>query len=607
MTDSSETSLPRSDGLFVREWLPRGTARGAFLLLHGMESHSGWFEDAAARLNAAGWAVLAGDRRGWGRSPGERGRLDSYRDFVEETAALAVGARERFATVHLAGMSWGGMAALYMGLRRGWLFDSLALLAPGLHSRRDLRSMDKLRVAESFMRDSPERLVTPLFRPEDFTRDPERRRFITADPLRLHRVGASFCRETLKMRRFIAESAGRRRLPPALCLLAGDDAIIDNRRTEESCRRAGIATTTLAGAAHTLVFERPEEIATLLSRHAAGAAAARERDRRRVWIVGGGAVGGAAAALLSFAGHETGLLVKPGQAEAMRRDGIFLETGRARRRAGETLTVAGTPEGLPADPELVVLAVKSFDTPAALAALRDALPPRAVLASLQNGIGNEAVMAAAFPDRTLAAAAICAGLEMPGPGVARWADDRGGVGAACLQGDAERAREVWLGAFSATGLETMWVDGPRAALRLKWSKLMLNIGFNALNAVTGLSAAAVLRHPEYGGLAVRAMREGFAAMRALSLEPVDFPGFPVAKLRLLLRLPLAVARRLLAWQAGRAPETPFSMRQDVLKKRQHTEITELNGVIVRFGGELGTPTAANEIIVKMTTDFHNAT
>jgi 2-dehydropantoate 2-reductase len=150
-----------------------------------------------------------------------------------------------------------------------------------------------------------------------------------------------------------------------------------------------------------------------------------------------------------------------------------------------------------------------------------------------------------------------------------------------------------------TGMECRWYAGTNAAARVKWSKLMLNIGFNALNAVTGMTSAELLADPVRGKLAITALREGFAAMKALRLEPVDLPGFPVSKLRFLVQLPVRVARAVLSWQAKQRPEAAFSMRQDVQKNRQHTEIQELNGVIAAMGKRFGFDSSANEELIRL--------
>lgn len=600
------TNIP---DLFVQEMRPASQPKGAFLFVHGMESHSGWFMDCADRLVRSGYAAVLYDRPGWGKSPGERGHLAGYGDFLETLSRLASGARERYGAVHLAGMSWGGMAALYAALRRPWLFDSAALLAPGITSR-SVPLRGGLRVAGAFFRNSPAALLSPVclpFQPEDFTGDPARREFIRDDPDRVRAVTASFCMETVKMRRFIRENAGRRAIPPTLCLLAGSDAIIDNRAVGALCAKAGALVGTIPDCAHTLIFERPGQTASLLLRHAENAAPRSGLGAPgTVWVAGAGAIGGMAAAMLAFGGVRVGVLVKPRHMDALTRDGITLQTGEAVRtaRVADGLVIADAPEGLPPSPDLVILAVKSFDTPELLRQLAGRIPPGAVLASLQNGVDNEELIARAFPSHTVIAGSICASVELAAPGRIHLAGDRGGLGGAAYRGDAGLAESVWTRIMPRTGMECRWYGGKRAAARLKWSKLMLNIGFNALNSVTGLSSAAILRHAEYGGLAVAALREGFLAMTRQRLYPLDLPGFPVSIMRRVLSLPGGMPRKVLMRSAGAAPEAAFSMRQDILLKRQHTEIQALNGKIIDTSRELGLHAPANEKLVRMAETFH---
>ena len=591
-----------ADNLFIRELTPGDTPLGAFVLLHGMESHSGWFMDCAARLVRNGWAVIAFDRAGWGKSPGPRGHMESYTDFVESVAKIAVQARRKYGAVHLAGMSWGGMASLYLALRRGWLFDSVTLLAPGLAAQRDITAGGKARLVCDFLLREFDNTVEPVFEVEHFTRDPQWREFIADDPDRVTAVTASFCFETLKMRRFIQENAGRRLTPPTLCLLAGEDDIIDNQVAGAVCRKAGALIEYIPRASHTLVFEKPAQISGILDHHARHAVPAPGTSGGRAWVVGAGAVGGAVASLLSFGGVNTGVLVKPSHLPSLRESGITLRCGNAFRTT-DTLHFADTPGGLPTRPDVIVFAVKSFDTPAVLKQLTGLIPPSSVIVSLQNGVGNEDRIACAFPENTVIAASICASLELDRPGYVVWADDRGGLAGAVHQGDEKNARTVWESIMTRTGMECRWIDGMDASERLKWSKLMLNTGFNALNSITGMSSSALLADPVFGSLAVNALREGFAVMNAMQLYPVDLPGFPVSKLRLLLKLPVAAARRIMSWQAGRSPEAAFSMRQDVLKKRQYTEIDELNGRIAESGALRGVPTLANAKLVQMVKEF----
>ena len=602
--NDSDTAF--ANRLTVREWRPTTGERGAFLLLHGMESHSVWWAETAARLVGRGWAVVAFDRSGWGTSGGQRGHLASYRDFVEETCGVLSTVRKRYGSLHLAGMSWGGMAAMYLALRRGWLLDSLAMLAPGFSSRNDVTFFAKCRVAVDFVRKKTSSLVQPVFRPEHFTSDPEWQAMIRDDPDRVRRVTTSFCIETLKMRRFCEEMAGKRQLSPTLCLLAEKDAILNNAVVGALSKKAGATVETIPNAAHTLIFEQPDLVAERLADHAAQAMDLRkqnEKTRRTVWVIGAGAVGGGLGALVSFSGHRVGMLVKEQYKETLQKNGLTLHAGHARRTTGGTCVFASSCEDLPGNPDLVLLAVKSFDTESALATLRPHITPNSVIATVQNGIGNESKIANALPNHTIIAGVIGASLEMITPGVIGWPDERGGLGGALYQGDAARAKQAWCDALQPTGLETRWYTEDRAAVRLKWSKLMLNIGFNALNSITGLPSAELLDHPVYGRLALQALREGFLEMKAHNLEPLDLPGFSVSKLALLVRAPLELARKVMRFEAARSTEASFSMRQDIMKNRQHTEIQELNGVITVLAIQRGKRAPANEKLIGMVENF----
>src|SRR5687767_3354704 len=59
------------------------------LIVHGMQSHAGWFEVSATagEIAQAGVTVLAYDRRGSGRSGGPPGHVDSADVFLEDLAA----------------------------------------------------------------------------------------------------------------------------------------------------------------------------------------------------------------------------------------------------------------------------------------------------------------------------------------------------------------------------------------------------------------------------------------------------------------------------------------------------------------------------------------
>jgi 2-dehydropantoate 2-reductase len=118
-----------------------------------------------------------------------------------------------------------------------------------------------------------------------------------------------------------------------------------------------------------------------------------------ITVFGAGAIGGITGARLAQAGHDV-LLVDKAQdhVTAMNAGGLTIES----RQGAVTIPVrATTPDALGSGLGLVLLAVKSQDTPAALAVLGPRLAPDGAIVSLQNGLNEELIGQAVGPARTV--------------------------------------------------------------------------------------------------------------------------------------------------------------------------------------------------------------
>jgi 2-dehydropantoate 2-reductase len=118
-----------------------------------------------------------------------------------------------------------------------------------------------------------------------------------------------------------------------------------------------------------------------------------------ITVFGAGAIGGITGAALARAGHDVLLVDRAADhVAAMNARGLTVE----RRGGAETIPVrAITPDLLGPGLELVLLAVKSQDTPAALAVLVPRLGAQAAIVSMQNGLNEELIAAAAGAQRTV--------------------------------------------------------------------------------------------------------------------------------------------------------------------------------------------------------------
>jgi alpha-beta hydrolase superfamily lysophospholipase len=116
--------------LFLRSWTTRST--DVLLILHGLGGHGGWYIDMANVLASRGLTVYTLDHRGFGRSTGLKGDVDSYQTLVEDSAAVIREIRKRHpdARIYLLGHSMGGIIATYVAARYSNLLAGVLYLNP---------------------------------------------------------------------------------------------------------------------------------------------------------------------------------------------------------------------------------------------------------------------------------------------------------------------------------------------------------------------------------------------------------------------------------------------------------------------------------------------
>lgn len=291
----------------------------------------------------------------------------------------------------------------------------------------------------------------------------------------------------------------------------------------------------------------------------------------KIGIVGGGAIGLTFAAALASA-HDVVVLVRRREvADALTRDGIAL--------AGDTETelvpVRATVDARDfADRDAVVVAVKAYATRDALAPLRGVLPAHALIASIQNGLDNDAAARDALPGARVVAGSTTQGAIGLGPGRVRPA----AAGTTIFARDdsaAPRSADL-AAAFTGAGLRAEVADDIAPVL---WRKLVVNAAINPLGALAGRSNGAVADDPDLAPLA-RALAGEAAAVAAADGVTIDAPWTLVE----------AAAR---ATTANRN-----SMLQDVEAGRP-TEIDAIAGAVLRRAAAHGIAVPLTETIARL--------
>jgi alpha-beta hydrolase superfamily lysophospholipase len=234
---------------------PKGPVVGC---VHGIQSHSGWYDRSCRYLAEAGFTTYFFDRRGSGINTADRGHARGFRILLDDFRRCLSMMREAHpqSPVIVQAISWGGKIAAATLADHPTLADGLMLVAPGFMPKVRPPLMDQIRIALSTFLNPRRMLPVPLSDPALFTSNPERMRFIANDPVAVKEATARllFSSRSLDFR---LRRVATRIQQPTLLVLASGDRIIDNDKTLEFVKRfstTDLEVVELKGS-HTLEFE----------------------------------------------------------------------------------------------------------------------------------------------------------------------------------------------------------------------------------------------------------------------------------------------------------------------------------------------------------------
>jgi len=280
--------------------------------------------------------------------------------------------------------------------------------------------------------------------------------------------------------------------------------------------------------------------------------------------MGAGAVGSYYGGMLARSGQEVTLIGRPLHVDAVRRDGLDLDTQAFRERVAMQ---ANTEASAVRDADLVLFCVKSNATEAAGAAMAPHLSSDVLVLSLQNGVDNAERLQAVLA-QPVEPAAVYVAVEMAGPGHVR----HHGRGELVLGRGMRGAR--FADAFRAAGIAIDLSDNVVGAL---WSKLIVNCAYNALSAIANLPYGRLVQSDGVEAVMRDVVDECLTVAQAAGVTIPDD-----------------------AWEVVRGiattmPSQLSSTAQD-LARGKPSEIDHLNGFVVRKGEALGVAVAVNRVL-----------
>ena len=293
----------------------------------------------------------------------------------------------------------------------------------------------------------------------------------------------------------------------------------------------------------------------------------------KVVMMGSGGVGGYYGARLAQAGHEVVFVARGEHAQAIRQSGL-----RVKSELGDALI---HPARVVEDPaqagtaDLVVLAVKLWDSEAAARSLRPIVGAQTIAVSLQNGVEKDEVLAGALGRAHVVGGVTHIGAVIAEPGVIAHTGKLQRITLGELAGGTSPRLQAVVAALKGAHLDAALSEDIR---RVTWEKFVFLTALSGLTALTRRPVGEVRAHPATRALLLEALRETSAVARAEGV-PLD-PAVPDQQLKMM---------------DGLAPGMLASMAQDLLRSRR-LELEWLSGAVVRRGEARQVPTPVHRAI-----------
>ncbi len=289
----------------------------------------------------------------------------------------------------------------------------------------------------------------------------------------------------------------------------------------------------------------------------------------KIGVMGTGGIGGYYGALLCRAGHEVFCVARGEHLRAIQEKGLQIES------AVGTFTVRPRASADPAaigPVDLVLFAVKTYDTDEAARAIKPLVREGTTILTLQNGVDSaERIAAAVGPGRVLPGAAFIFS-NIAAPGLIRQTAGPRKIVFGEPDGTRTAQAEALLAACRAAEIHAELTDRVLTVLWEKWAYICAQGG---VTAVTRLPLGDIRACGETWALYRGVIEEivAVAAARGIPLSP-------------------GVVEAILGQAAKLEPHARSSLYNDLAAGRR-LEVEALNGTVVRYGREAGVPTPLN--------------
>lgn len=234
-------------------------------------------------------------------------------------------------------------------------------------------------------------------------------------------------------------------------------------------------------------------------------------EKVHVAVMGAGAVGGYFGARLAASGNEVSFIARGKHLEAMRADGLKVESIQGDLHIRSRFTSEPKEIG-PVD--LILFCVKSYSTEGAVKELAPLMGKETVILSLQNGVDNPDRIAGVWGKSRTLAGVVYIAAQLPGPGTIKHSAGGRIVFGELDGGAGEKTKKIHQ-LFAAAQLPCAISTEIR---KIMWAKLVWNAPFCAIACLTRATAQEIVESESLKKLAIDCMEEVREAGRCQGVE-----------------------------------------------------------------------------------------
>jgi len=293
----------------------------------------------------------------------------------------------------------------------------------------------------------------------------------------------------------------------------------------------------------------------------------------RVATMAAGAVGAYYGARLAAAGHDVAFIARGAHRDAIRRNGLAIESTLGDLHLKDVNVTDDPSKVGPVD--LVLFAVKLWDTETAGEQARPLLGANTRVITLQNGVDSVERLAPILGDGATIGGATYVVTTIARPGVIRHTGAIARVRCGRLDRRPDAVLAGYVEQMKAANIDVALADN---ALLDVWKKFVLLSGTSGITASTRQPLGVIRDDPDMRGFFFQLMHETIAVGRAAGVDfPSDFPA------------------ELERTAAGFPPTMKASMAND-LEAGNRLELDWLAGKVAALGRKHGIPTPGHAAV-----------